>query len=226
MTHYRITPERDRPDGWYVADAFGIPVVIQPQHLILPLLIFLQIGDPMTAALCYLVVFLSVLAHELGHGLAAKAAGCRRVFISFGAFFGLTHHESTTRTRHLLIVLAGPATSFAVGAVAFAISAAGLNLGNPEAAGLVLGLAIYVNLFWTLFNVLPIYPLDGGQALFHGLRHWKDDAWSLLFVVRVSMIVAIPVTWWLYTSGYRFTILIMGYMFVENFRIWTAYSNR
>lgn len=228
MPYYRIAPDRHRPNGWHLADAFGIPVIVEPSHLFLPLLILLQARNLVEGLLYYLVLFLSVLAHELGHGLVARRMGCRRIFISFTMFFGLTHHEPTTRGKSLAIVLAGPAVSLALGAAAYALAGLEgiLRFGNPEGTILVLGILVFVNLIWGAFNLVPIYPLDGGQALFHALGYRMPEARALVLVAKISMVLAVVATWLLYQAGLPFAILVMGMAFLTNFQILSAYNRR
>ncbi|MBI3736398.1 site-2 protease family protein, partial [Candidatus Sumerlaeota bacterium] len=46
---------------------------------------------------------------------------------------------------------------------------------------------VWINVFWVFFNLVPIYPLDGGQFLFHFLAQWWGDTRAMLTVARISL---------------------------------------
>lgn len=121
-------------------------------------------------------LIMGIVLHEMGHGLVAKALGAFGVTITLWAFGGLcsSTRDSLPR-RELMIVAAGPAVSFLLAGLGYG----GLYLigdAHPEwlrdgdgATTLFLFLtATYeVNLLMGIFNILPIYPLDGGQIVYN-----------------------------------------------------------
>jgi Zn-dependent protease len=114
--------------------------------------------------------FIGVLAHELGHALMIRRFGGRPRVLLY-ALGGLTwgSGERRTTTRQVLISVAGPASGLLIGLPALLAHPA-LDRGN---GAYVAFLWVTVNVGWSLFNLLPILPMDGGStfdALWRRLR--------------------------------------------------------
>jgi len=110
------------------------------------------------------VVLISVLLHELGHALVARRFGARPAILLHG-LGGLTHlfGARLTRGQGILVSLAGPMAGLALGAIVLGI---GEFVTAANAVGRsALGALVVVNIGWSLFNLLPILPMDGGQVL-------------------------------------------------------------
>ena len=104
----------------------------------------------------------SVLAHELGHAVAYRRFGARaRIVLS--SIFGLTYGEALPPGRRIAVALAGPFTGFVLGGLILAVAV----IVRPADPGLrlVLGDLVWINLAWGAINLLPILPLDGGNAM-------------------------------------------------------------
>lgn len=157
-------------------------------------------GGVSNALMVLAVLVTGIVLHELGHGYAAKATGGNALSITLWAFGGVCHSTSTRYPRHeLIIVLAGPLVSAILAGGCYATSEA-LMQSHPEwlytidgrhvqstLLGQVLGAGYIINLMLLQFNLLPIYPLDGGQAV-HNLM--------LMFLPRslanrIAMVVAV-----------------------------------
>ncbi len=110
------------------------------------------------------IIFVSILFHEFGHALTAAAFG-QKPRIELVALGGLTYHDGQKLSfwRQFFIVFNGPLFGFLLFVIA------SLLLLSPAIAegttGSVLSLVRAVNLFWTVVNLLPVLPLDGGQLL-------------------------------------------------------------
>lgn len=122
-------------------------------------------------ALCALVLFASIVAHELAHALAARGYGVRTGAITLFLFGGIAEIESEPGTPRAdaLIALAGPAMSALI-AVAAIAAAFALDRFAPATAlaGGIAKLAVYVglaNAVLAVFNLIPAYPMDGGRVL-------------------------------------------------------------
>ena len=142
-----------------------IPITIHPLFWVVCLLIgFLNTGFAFLGLLSWvLVIFVSILIHELGHALTAKGFG-QMARIDLVGFGGLTTHtgRNLSALKNFLIVLNGPIMGFLLFAV--------LVLLRPyvPAEGFLsytVRIGILINLIWTVLNLLPILPLDGGQLL-------------------------------------------------------------
>ena len=127
----------------------------------------------LTAILVWVVVvFLAVLLHELGHAFAARAFG-QVPQIELHAMGGLTRWAQIGELKwfqRVAISLAGPAMGFAAGGL--------LWVGGgfiPASEPFVLTLARYdflwVTLAWGVFNLAPMFPLDGAHALAEVAEH-------------------------------------------------------
>ena len=181
-------PQRSGPaepsPGIKIARPFGIPVFISPYwFLIAGLFVFLyarglvqsvpgELRYPVAAAFVVLL-YASVLVHELSHSVVARAFGLpvRRILLYPLGGFSEIEREPPTPGREFLVSAAGPAISLALAAVGYGVSRAvyGGGLTGPVQGGGVLRVLldqlVFANLLVGLFNLLPGLPLDGGRML-------------------------------------------------------------
>lgn len=111
------------------------------------------------------VVFVSILAHELGHALVGIRFGLTpsiRIY-GWGGLTSWTGGAAVTRARDLVISLAGPAVGIALGAACY-LAREALPEGASRAA-VILDDFIWASGIWGAVNLVPLLPLDGGQAL-------------------------------------------------------------
>jgi stage IV sporulation protein FB len=142
-----------------------IPILIYPTFWLVAALIgFLYSGNVIGTAIWIGIIFVSVLFHELGHALTAFAFGLKP-HIELVAMGGITFHEGDKLPfwKRFFIVLDGPLFGFLL----FLIATVLLQVPSiaTSSMGSVLTLVQVVNLFWTIVNLIPIIPLDGGQLL-------------------------------------------------------------
>ncbi len=161
------------------------------------------------------VVLGSVLVHELGHAFAARAYGLGPVSIVLHGFGGLTRFgHRPTHKQGVVVGLAGPFAGLALGLVALPLSLwGGLEPGWLSAT---LESVVRVNLFWSVFNLLPMYPLDGGQVLWHVLAGRIDAFQARLWVRRVSLASAALVGLFGIVTGIYFLALICFFVWRQN----------
>src|SRR5205814_369500 len=112
-------------------------------------------------------VFFSILIHELGHALTAQAFGWppHIVLYSFGGYASFTPTWGHTTGRSILVLFAGPGAGFLFYAVIRGVEQL-LILKHVELGPdgyIALRYLEFINLWWGLVNLLPVYPLDGGQ---------------------------------------------------------------
>ncbi|MBS4167571.1 site-2 protease family protein [Parachlamydia sp. AcF125] len=143
-----------------------IPVHIQPIFWLLAALIgWLNSGTVGGTLIWSGVVFLSVLIHEYGHALTAVAFG-QTARIELVALGGVTQRSGVKLSlwKEFIIVLNGPVAGFLLFITAsFLLS---LFKGPPNHLGIyALKITAMANFFWTMVNLLPVYPLDGGRLL-------------------------------------------------------------
>ncbi len=148
----------------------GIPVLIRPGFFLIPLLGSASSG--MERGLAWgAVVLASVLAHELGHALAMRAFGYAPS-IELHMLGGLTHFPAgaqPTAGRQMVVTAAGPVVGLLVGGALLLARALLPPLEPAGVAAWALFQAIFVNVGWSLINLLPVLPWDGGLLLEAGL---------------------------------------------------------
>ncbi len=123
-----------------------------------------------------LLLFASILIHELSHSITAIRAGIKIPEITLFIFGGVARlsQEPTNPRTELKIAVAGPLASFVL-ALAFGVLAR--VLGGPV-PGMVVGIFTYlawINLALGIFNLVPGYPLDGGRIL-RALVWWRTGS--------------------------------------------------
>jgi stage IV sporulation protein FB len=139
------------------------------------------------------VATVAILIHELGHAVVARTTRARPA-IALTGFGGLTTYvppAPLTRARSFAISVAGPGVGLAAAAVLWLVA----NAVEPTAAhdsylreGLRYGL--FTTFWWSVLNLLPILPLDGGQAMREVLP--GDPRVRLRRAALVSIIVIAP----------------------------------
>ncbi len=164
--------------SWRAGSLFGIPLLIDPSWFFVLALITLSDGAVFqqshpewgaaiawgTGLLMALLLFTSVLLHELGHSLVAKIQGIQVKSITLFFFGGIAAIEQEPKTpgKAFQVAIAGPLVSFSL-FVLLSLLAVALPVESPMQvlAQRLAGL----NLVLTLFNLIPGLPLDGGLVL-------------------------------------------------------------
>ncbi len=143
-------PIRIHPLFWLMAGAIGV--------------LYSGDGDINHILIWIVVIFISVLVHEFGHALTGLAFG-QSVSIDLIALGGLTQRQGPPLSlfKEFLIVLNGPMAGFCLFIVCYALFS--IYHDPTSLMTYALGAAVNVNFFWTLVNLLPIQPLDGGKLL-------------------------------------------------------------
>jgi Zn-dependent protease len=161
-----------------VGNLFGIPLYVNPSWFLVLGLVTLTYGNGLAAQfpmlpgvsawglglITALLLFSSVLAHELGHSFVALRQGIAVKSITlflFGGFANLDK-ESKTPAGAFWVAIAGPLVSLLLFGLATAI---GFGTGISGPLGTILNVLASVNLALALFNLIPGLPLDGGNIL-------------------------------------------------------------
>ncbi|MEN0067116.1 MAG: M50 family metallopeptidase [Myxococcota bacterium] len=216
--------------------AFGFRINVQMSFLVLAglyVLMGLQAQLPLIALVSWpIVIFLSIVWHELGHAATARYL---KVPVGDIELHGLGGHVTTGRSdarRQLLISLAGPGAGILLGLVAiFATQALGYDpfklmwtgpwYLSPEL--IVLSQILFVNIVWSLVNLLPMRPLDGGNALLAMLTlNLRDSQRARQITAMVGLTIGAFAIAWAWTSGRTFLLLLAGYFTLQNYLIWQS----
>jgi Zn-dependent protease len=198
---------------------FGIPVRVHPFFWVLSAILGWNAHDPKSTVLWVACVFVSILIHELGHALTAKAYGWppHIVLYSFGGYasFQPTYGYTTGRSVH--ISFAGPGAGFVFYGVVRAIEywLVQQEVELSRYTFMALRYLEFINLWWGLVNLLPVYPLDGGRISRDLISHWRPrDGYDLS--LKLSLVVAAGVAAYLFSLHQTYNALLFGALAFEN----------
>lgn len=190
---------------------------VRPSFLVIAALLgVVGTTDPVFVASWIGIVFVSILIHELGHALTARAFGAE-VEIELNGIGGLTRwsvpEQSLGPGRRALVAGAGSAVGVVFGLAVWAIA---LQFGPyRDLTFYVINNLIFVNVFWGLLNWLPIRPLDGGHLLLSLLEKFAPNrgdaiakavflatagAGALFGIVTSRIFIAVIGGWLLFTE--------------------------
>lgn len=202
----------------------GFPVFAEPSLLIL-LILFLVLGASGGAAgtiwgLIFAVVAVgSIILHELGHAMAVRRLGYGESVIVLHGLGGLTQWRGeASRRDRILISLAGPGVNVVLGSIALVIV---LITGLPDEflARSAVQAWLFVNLGWAAFNLMPIWPLDGGHVTRYALATpGRPQRETLRLSLTISMVAAgLLIAAGLY---YRqlFVAILLGFILFSNYQ--------
>lgn len=161
-----------------IGNLFGIPFYVNPSWFLVLALVTFSYGGALASSfpgmglifpwilglVAALLLFASVLAHELGHSFVAIRQGIEVKSITLFLFGGLAslERESKTPGEAFWVAIAGPAVSFLLFILFRAVV---LTTPITGAVAAILGLLASINLMLALFNLIPGLPLDGGNIL-------------------------------------------------------------
>lgn len=180
----------------------GVPVHVNPWFFVIPASGALS-GRPGAGLVWIVVVVLSVLWHELGHAFAMKHFGYEPR-IELVAMGGLTIWPERARPSAgaaFLVSLAGPAAGLALGGLIWLATRS--SEPWPPLVQVAVTQALWVNVGWSLVNLLPVIPLDGSALLDHGSRHlggaaeprWVGAVSLVAGVVGAVVAIRFRMTW-------------------------------
>jgi len=163
-----------------------------------------------------IVLFLSVLVHELAHSLYAQRRGGRVRGITLLLIGGVSQvAELPKRPRHeAVMALVGPLTSLVLGGLLLGITAA--IRGTSASFGVRFGLfyAAVLNLFLGVFNLLPAFPMDGGRILRALLVPRRGLVGATRIAATVGKVFAVLFAAWGVMSLNLILLLIAFFVFV------------
>lgn len=152
-------------------------------------------------ALWVLCVFVSILVHELGHVAAGRIFGSRG-HIVLTAFCGLAigANDLNRRWQRIIVSLAGPGANLLIAAILWltwdTIILAVIAYDIGPSIYIVLLMLWLINLFWPILNLLPVYPLDGGQVsmeLFQGGFPRQGRRYALILSIAAAVLLGLHI---------------------------------
>jgi Zn-dependent protease len=209
-----------------------IPVQVHFSHLLIAGLLGLsfatdgETGRPVPALLAawVVIVFVSVLVHELGHAVVALVFGYSPV-IQLAGMGGNTRPNAPGPIpwwRDVLLTLAGPAFGVMLGLLCLAGS---LFLRHLEGvAQKAVQTAAYVNFFWAGMNLLPVTPLDGGRiSTSVCTRLFGRVGFLLAQILGVLVSAAVVLSVMLAARGLVFVAMMFGWYGIISAQLIAAY---
>lgn len=199
----------------------GFNVQVHPLFWLMALLFGFSLREPLLILLWVVVVFVSILIHELGHALMMRTFGQDAAIALYlggglampvgGKHYNRWDGRIPDWLQWVLVSLAGPFAGFFLAGL---IVLLGKLLGgfvairwtlwiipNPmvfmpygDVVNSVIQMLLWVNIFWGFINLLPVFPLDGGQVarqLFVRFDPWKGPTNSLWLSVVTGASVAV-----------------------------------
>lgn len=174
-----------------------------------------------------LLLFLSVLLHELGHSVTALRYKVRVQDITLMPLGGMARMEEIPEkpAQELAIAIAGPLVNFAIGAVligaGFLLDARAVisfselagSIGQINWAGLLAYLTM-ANLALGIFNLIPAFPMDGGRVLRALLAVKLDYTVATTWAVKIGQGLAFLLGIWGFMTGNYFLILIAVFVWM------------
>jgi Zn-dependent protease len=221
--------------GWSIADALGRAG---------------SPGKGVFLLLWMAAMFASILIHELGHAFAMRYYGIRASIVlyhfgglaipdSYGGFGRIS--RGRTRENQLVISAAGPAAQLALAVVVIlGVELAGYRLADsiwpldrfleptnkPAIPGIVPAATAYFlagpSIYWALLNLLPVYPLDGGQIAREvfvrtGSRNAVQNSLTL------SLVTAIGAALYSYSTGNPFLVMLFISLGISSYQLLQQY---
>lgn len=228
MLHFRLfgVPVAIHPSVWIVLAILGGGLHVNNAAGLLPIGLFVIAG------------FISLLAHEFGHALVGKWLCGNQVSIELAYMGGACHFDHrVSRGKEALRALAGPVASLLVGCVFvwllsfYLYDPSGLwqvvwsiltvsndsivlNADMPISHEFLyfIQASILVAGWWSAFNLLPVFPMDGGHVL-------NSLTGSYRVTSVVGLLVGGGLALFLLSCGLIFAALILGYFAFINLRI-------
>ncbi len=192
-----------------------IPIEVEPLFWLMAFVMGSNLRGP-AIVLWVLVVFVSIMVHELGHALATIAFGARAK-IKLHSMGGLTYPDrKLTRSQEVLMTLAGPFAGFALAAVAYAIPWQFPAVIMSPNAFTLLSFIVSVNFWWGVMNLLPVPPLDGGHVALALAGPRRQYAVRVLAVIVAGLVVV-----WSVMAGRMYTAVLFGLLGYQSLQVIT-----
>lgn len=212
-----------QPSMWGVLGLFALMSIGNPVQNIMGVLLYMMAG------------FLTLLTHEMGHALVGRSIMKGNVAVYMAWLGGVTEYDGPTPSRWqgLFMTCAGPLASLLLVPVAMFI----MNLyvrdislvlsatweiicgGAPRElvdflpfnAFILLCFLILLSVWWSVLNLLPVYPLDGGRILSYFVRSERR-------LYTISMVIAALLSLFAFANGLIFLGVLLIFLVVSNYR--------
>jgi Zn-dependent protease len=233
----------------------SIPIRVHPLFWVMSFITGLSREGPtppVQLATWVVVVFASILVHELGHAFVQRRFG-GRPWITLHGIGGLASCDDCDARpqSQILIALAGPAAGFllaalVIGGLRLSGHAVGFTLSETRPGGMIpvslLGVQLFferfrsmpanlfvlnmlwVNIVWGLINLLPVYPLDGGRVS-RELCTLRQPRRGIVVSLQISIVAAgAMAVFGLFAWESLFTAIMFGYLAYSSYQTLQSYQ--
>jgi Zn-dependent protease len=154
------------------------------------------------AIISALLLFASLLAHELSHSIVAKKNKLPIRGITLFVFGGVAHmsKEPPSPAVEFKMAIAGPLMSFFLSLVFLGLTNVFYNLGFPSAITSITNYLFILNMVVGIFNLIPGFPLDGGRIL-------RSALWGYYKDLKKATAIASG-----FGKGFAFFLMAMGFL--------------
>lgn len=198
----------------------GVPARVHPLFWLVAVFIGWNLRDTLSILLWVAVLFVSILVHEMGHAQCARQFGHSPRILLYG-FGGLAIYQPESKEPTLqraAVLICGPLAGFVLAAALIALQTS-TGLFNTGYLQFLYGQLLWINIGWGLLNLLPVWPLDGGQlayTLIDGLTSFQ--AAKVIRILSVSTAALLSVL--AFTAQQPYLALFFAYFAWMNWERW------
>jgi Zn-dependent protease len=200
----------------------------------------MRVGDSVSVlqiATFAVIALISILVHELGHAIVGRKLGGGRANIVLWGMGGLAYNHGGRfdRSGRMWMILAGPGAGIALGFVVVLVlgaltdlpSALGLTgqilfgfgritpqlvnfIGDQQMRLYIFTQFIYINFLWSLINLLPVHPLDGGQFADLFIKNRNHTHWLGVICGASAAVIFL-------SMGQAYAAVLFGMLAFQNY---------
>ncbi len=168
-----------------------------------------------------LSIFAIVVVHEFGHALACRSVGGRSEHIVLWPLGGVAYVQPPHRPGAVLwSIVAGPLVNVVLIPVTYAVMMLSARTGNLDVMLFAEWLFIF-NIVILVFNMLPIYPLDGGKVVQSLLWFVLGFGRSLRIATAMGLVLAVAGGAWALMNGALWLVLMAAFAAMN---AWSGYK--
>jgi Zn-dependent protease len=188
----------------------GVPVRVDWSFWLLAVLLGVQAREGWLLVAWVAIVLVSILVHELGHAFTMRAFQ-QRPHVLLYAFGGVTVGDRPTRSRSesIIISLAGPLSALVLLGIPAYLLRDGVWAQETYNRYVIVHDIAWVNILWSVLNLVPVLPLDGGNIAAALVGQHRARIVSVVFAGGAAVVFL--------TSGNQFGAIYAALFFVMNF---------
>ncbi len=198
---------------------FGIPIGVHATFLFIALLGATAYRG-WDIAWWTVAAFVSILLHELGHALSARAFGSSGIGVTLYGLGGVTTFNpgrAMTHGKSFIVSAAGSLVGIIAGGAVWYLAWSGVFDGAGRPVVVLVNSFVFTALVWGVLNWIPIVPLDGGHMVVHLVSIFNEERAPLIgqILTWVSLAIIVPLAW---INGYQFAVIILVMFAVAGLR--------